>query len=386
MGRLIDGQWVTNDLGSDAQGNYVRQVTQFRHQIAGGIDNDNDKIIYYPVEVGRYRLIVSSACGWSHRCLMIRAMKGLQHVIPVTYVEPYMGENGWKSYDSSSSSETAVNDMERHITKEVLFQGQVGDDDDDNNGSSTKNYEVPQYLHELYVLAKSDYTGRASVPVLWDSKTCTIVNNESSDLVQIFLKSFDSLVGKKSIATNSLRDVDLLPDNTKQEIQEMIDSNYATVNNGVYKCGFATTQEAYDAACTKLFDRLQYLDELLGKQRYLMGDTITLADICLFPTLYRFDTVYYTHFKCNVQHLYEYVNLWNYTREIYQIPGISDTCNMDEIKKHYYTSHESIHPRRYIPLGPRNINFNEPHTRDNKMVGANNENSKNDSHQGQQRI
>ena len=371
MGRLIDGQWVTDDLGSDAKGNYVRQVTQFRHQIGGGNET-------YPVveAVGRYRLIVSGACGWSHRCLIIRAMKGLQHVIPVTYVEPYMGENGWKFYDSSSDD--IVNDTERTITKEMLF----GSDDDND-----RNYELPQYLHELYVIAKSDYTGRASVPVLWDSKTCTIVNNESSDLVQIFLNSFDTLVVDKKTTmkdtTNLLRDIDLLPDNTKQEIQEMIDTNYATVNNGVYKCGFATTQEAYDVACTALFDRLQYLDDLLGTQRYLMGNKITLADVCLFPTLYRFDAVYHTHFKCNIQHLYEYINLWNYTREIYQISGVSDTCNMDEIKKHYYTSHESIHPRRYIPLGPRNINFNEPHTRD-KMVEVNNKNSNNI--QGRQRI
>jgi putative glutathione S-transferase len=324
MGRLIDGQWVTEDLGTNAQGKYVRRATQFRNKIPSE---------EFPVQAGRYRLFVGLACGWSHRVLLLRAMKGLEEVIPITVTDAHMGENGWTFGDEG-------------ISGTVLYS---------NPTDQQKEIRI-KAMHELYVLAKPDYTGRASVPVLWDTTTGTIVNNESSDIVPILAKEFDSLATRTSTLT---------PEGMEESIPEMIQTNYGPINNGVYKCGFASSQEAYTEAAVALFGRLDELEELLGRQRYLIGDQLTLADLCLFPTLYRFDEVYYTHFKCNRKHLYEYKNLWGWAREIYQTAGVKDTCNMKQIKEHYYTSHESIHPRRYIPLGP-DVDFDEPHGRDTK--------------------
>ena len=326
MGRLLEGEWIANDLGSDAQGRYVRRATQFRSQIPSP---------EFPVEGnGRYILVLSHACGWSHRVLLVRAIKGLEDAIPVVFCDPFMGqEKGWTL-------------GEKGIVADVLF-------------AKGQKLDAPlKCLYELYLLAKTDYTGRASVPVLWDTHTGTIVSNESSDIIQFLCKEFEDFANNKG--------VDLLPESIgKDAIDEMTKTNYGPVNNGVYKCGFASSQEAYTEAATALFDRLDELEELLSKQRYLMGSQITLADLCLFPTIYRFDHVYYTHFKCSKQHIYEYPNLWGWCKEIFQMPGVADTCDMDKIREHYFTSHESIHPRRYIPLAPK-INFSEVHGRDEK--------------------
>lgn len=323
MGRLLDGKWITQDLGGDAKGRYVRRATQFRN-------------VDIPAEVGRYLLIVGAPCGWSHRTLLVRAIQGLEEAVPVIFTEAFMGENGWT--------------FKEPIDGTTLFQ---------NPTEEQKEGKVQiKALHELYVSAQADYTGRASVPVLWDTYDGKIVNNESSDIVKIFLNQFESLAKTPN--------AHILPAEKETSIQEMIQANYGPINNGVYRCGFANSQEAYQEAAETLFARLDEIEDLLSRQRYLIGtDHITLADLCLFPTLYRFDSVYYTHFKCSKKHIYEYPNLWGYLRELYQQPGVGETCRMDEIREHYFTSHESIHPRRYIPLCP-DLNFDEPHGRDAK--------------------
>lgn len=331
MGRLVEGKWITQDLGTgqdlgkDAQGRYMRDATQFRETTVAA-------------ETNRYKLIVGSPCGWSHRVLLVRALKGLEKVLPVIYSDAYMGDDGWTFKGHGHGG----------ITAGELYTdpGAAGHDNPD--------HIVVDKIHQLYTLAKSDYTGRASVPVLWDCKIGTIVNNESSDLIYILANDFDAW---------ATRSVDLVPADLKDSIDDMIKANYMPVNNGVYRCGFASSQEAYTEAAKELFNRLDELEELLGCQRYLCSQTqITLADLCLFPTIYRFDMIYYTHFKCNKRHIYEYPNLWGWTREIYQLDGVADTCDMEKCCIHYYTSHESVHPRKYIPLGP-DINFNEPHGR-----------------------
>jgi len=322
MGRLLDGKWITQDLGPDAQGRFVRRATQFR----------SSSVEPTP---GRYLLILSAACGWSHRTLLVRALQGLQEVISVIYADAYMGEDGWTFGEG--------------ISGETLFR----------EPTEEQRAVCIKAMHQLYVLANPNYTGRASVPVLWDRDKGTIVNNESSDIVKLLLNEFSPLAKTPR---------DLVSSDRETAIQEMIRQNYGPINNGVYRCGFAASQTAYDEAAQALFQRLEELEVLLGQQRYLMGDSLTLADICLFPTLYRFDHVYYTHFKCSKKHLYEYPNLWGWTRELYQCPGVADTCDLENIREHYFTSHESIHPRRYIPI-MADIDFDAPHGRDVIQLG-----------------
>jgi putative glutathione S-transferase len=330
MGRLLDGKWITHDLGTDAQGRYVRRATQFRN-------TDVTDVV-----AGRYILILASACGWSHRTMLVRALQGLEEAIPVVICDAFMGEQGWT--------------IERGISGETLFQEKAKQE-----GVNVKT------VHDLYVLAQSDYTGRASVPVLWDTKEGTIVNNESSDIVKLMLNSSFAPLAKTPNPHIMPAANQELSSSSSAAQEKMIQANYGPINNGVYRCGFASNQQAYQESAVALFERLDQLEELLGQQRYLMGNEhATLADLCLFPTLYRFDHVYYTHFKCNKKHIYEYPNLWGWTREIYQMPGVKETCHMDHIREHYYTSHESVHPRRFIPLGPH-LNFVEPHGRDEKQ-------------------
>lgn len=310
MGRLLDGEWVTADLGPDAEGRYVRRATQFRDWVRA------DGSTPYAPTRGRYVLYASWACGWTHRALLARAVKKLEEVIPVIYAVPFMGEQGWG------------------------FEGA-----DTVNGAD--------WLWQVYRKARADYTGRASVPVLWDTETGTIVSNESTDLVKMFDREFDAY-GDSTVR--------LYPEGLEDAIEAMVAANYGPINNGVYRAGFARTQEAHAEAVTELFGRLDYLEEHLAARRYLMGDAPTAADFCLFPTLHRFDAVYYTHFKCNLRHLYEYDNLWAYARDLYSLPGVAGTCDLEQAKEHYYTSHESIHPRRYVPLGPV-VDWEEPQDR-----------------------
>jgi putative glutathione S-transferase len=311
MGRLIDGRWSTGDLGADERGRFVRRAAKFRNKVTA------DGSSGFPAEADRYHMYVQHACGWSHRALIARALKGLDEVVPISVVHPFMGEDGW------------------------TFEGTV----DPIQGKT--------FLYEVYTTAQSDYTGRASVPVLWDKKKSTIVSNESIDIVQSFDREFGAFTRDSA---------PLFPKGREQEIEAMMQTNYEPIQNGVYKAGFAANQEAHEEAVRPMFARLDELEQLLGRQRYLLGNEVTAADWYLFPTIYRFDTVYYIHFKCSVRRITDYPNLWGWTRDLYQTPGIAATCSMDDIKRHYYTSHESVHPRRYIPLGP-DIDFDAPHDR-----------------------
>lgn len=313
MGRLIDGQWSNHDLGPDEKGRYVRRATQFRRWVT------SDGASAFPAAARRYHLYISHACGWSHRTMLFRALKGLSEVVTVSVTEPFMGSEGW----TFASGTDPINDAGK--------------------------------LYEIYLRAKEDYTGRVSVPVLWDSETRTIVSNESSDIIAMFDSAFDGVGGRG--------DLTLFSEAHAEEIKAHISANYQAVNNGVYRAGFAGSQQAYEEAVVALFERLDELEALLSTRRYLCGDTLTAADLCLFPTLYRFDPVYYVHFKCNLRRLRDYPNLWGYTRDIYQTPGVAETCHLEQIKTHYYTSHESISPRRLVPLGPI-IDYDEPHGRE----------------------
>ena len=254
-------------------------------------------------EGGRYHLYVSKACPWAHRTLILRALKGLEKAIPVFYAGPYMGENGWE-YDSGGI----------------------------------------RYLHELYARAKPDYTGRVSVPVLWDSNTQAIVNNESSEIIRMLNREFDALAAKKL--------PDLYPESLRSEIDAVNDRVYRAVNNGVYRAGFATVQEKYEEAVSELFATLDWLEKRLARRRWLCGARITEADVRLFTTLARFDAVYYSHFKCNLRRLVDYPRLWRYTRRFYALPGVARTVDLAEIKSHYYRSMKHINPTQIVPKGP----------------------------------
>jgi putative glutathione S-transferase len=316
MGQLIDGEWQTAALAASTTGEFVRPSSAFRHWVKAGDEG------LFPALPGRYHLYVSRACPWCHRTLLARVAKRLENIISVGYVEPFVFDRGWTF--SKPDPLTGV-----------------------------------RYVHELYSQADPLYTGRATVPVLWDKETHTIVNNESGDIIRMFNREFDEL-------TNEL--TDFYPEAYSKEIDEINDRVYETVNNGVYRAGFATSQSAYETAVQLLFESFDWLEERLQRNRYLIGDMVTEADWRLFPTLVRFDAVYYGHFKCNLRHVYEYPALWGYTRELYQMHGNSATVSLDEYKMHYYGSHRNLNPGGIIPLGPR-LDFLAPHGR-GKVVSA----------------
>lgn len=306
MGKMIDGTWRTETWIRDNKGRFQREPTTFHDRVEDEPDAD------FPAEAGRYHLYVSYACPWAHRTLMVRKLMGLEDTIDVSVVHPHMLEDGW--------------------TFDTNFAGTTGD-----------KAQKKDFLRELYAAADPDYSGRVTVPILWDTTTNTIVNNESREIIRMFSTSF------REVATES---IDLWPSKYRDKVDAAIDAIYEPVNNGVYRAGFATTQEAYEEAVTELFEALHHWDEHLDKNRYLCGDVLTEADICMFTTLVRFDPVYYGHFKCNLKHVYEFENLWNYTLELYQLDDLADTCHFDHIKSHYYYSHESINPSRIVPKGP----------------------------------
>ncbi len=309
MGRLVDGRWSADDIGTDASGRFVRRPTQFRAEVTA------DGASGFRAEPGRYHLYVSHACGWSHRALLFRALKRLEHVIGVTYVEPVMLDEGWELADGADP---------------VLGK---------------------RRLHEIYTAARADYTGRASVPVLWDTEQATIVSNESIDITRSFDSAFDTFGdASRHFFTPGRED----------EIEAMNAASYESVCNGVYRAGFAASQEAHEEAARAIFARLDELERVLAKQRFLLGSELTAADLYLFPTIFRFDAIYYVHFKCCLRRIVDYPSLWGWTRDVYQHPGVSDTCRLDICKLHYYRSHRSIHPRGYVPVGP-DIDFDEPH-------------------------
>jgi len=323
MGLLVDGVWQPDagDRAKDAaanNGRFQRSETAFRNWVTpdgrpGPTGHDG-----FAAAPGRYHLYVSLACPWAHRALIMRTLKGLEQIIPVSVTHWLMGEQGWTFAPGEG------------VVPDPLFNS--------------------RYLHELYSRADPQYTGRASVPVLWDQHTQTIVNNESSEIIRMFGSAFDKV---------GARPGEYYPADRRAEIDAVNARVYDTLNNGVYKAGFATTQSAYEEAVAPLFETLDWLEERLAQSRFVCGDTLTEADIRLFTTLIRFDAVYHGHFKCNLRRIVDYRALWAYTRDLYQLPGVAATVSFLHIKRHYYQSHKSINPSGIVPLGPL-LDLEEP--------------------------
>ncbi len=325
MGLLVDGTWQDDtgkEFGSrDKNGHFVRTTTTFRNFVtADGSPGPTGKG-GFPAEPGRYHLYVSLACPWAHRTLIFRKLKKLEAVISLSVMAAVLSRKGWE------------------------FGTEPGATLDTVNGKST--------LADIYLLADPRYSGRASVPVLWDKKQRTIVSNESSEIIRMLNSAFDAFTDVHT---------DYYPVELRAEIDRINEIVYPNVNNGVYRAGFATTQAAYEEAARALFATLDQLEQRLSRQRYLVGRQITEADWRLFTTLVRFDAVYYSHFKCNVRRITDYPNLWSYLRDLYQVPGVAETVSLDHIKRHYYGSHRNLNPSGIVPIGPL-IDFTLPHDR-----------------------
>jgi len=316
VNQFIDGEWVTEYDPTAEDGSFQRQPTTFR-----------DRVDAEGVEAGRYHLYVSYACPWAHRTLVTRKLLGLEDAISVDVVDPYRDDGGWQ------------------FTPE-------------KDGCTTDSIHGSDYLREVYVEADADYTGRVTVPVLWDKREETIVNNESREIMRNLTTAFAELGNG----------IDLAPADRRADIDSVLDDIYEPINNGVYRTGFAETQSAYDEAVTELFEALDRWDSVLSDQRYLVGDRLTEADIAMYTTLVRFDEVYHTHFMCNHKLVREYDNLWPYLRDLYQTPGFGETTHMDHIKEHYYTTHPDVSPKRIVPMGPT-PDFGKPHDRDSLAGG-----------------
>ncbi len=324
MGQLIDGKWDTAWYDTKSTGGKFKRTTAgFRNWITPDGEPGSSGTGGFPAESGRYHLYVSYACPWAHRTLIFRALKGLEDHISVSVVHPDMLDDGW--------------------TFETDFAGATGDD----------LFGKP-FLRDIYTQAQPDVSGRVTVPILWDKKTGQIVSNESSEIIRMLNSAFNDLTGN---------DTDYYPEDLREQIDTINARVYDEVNNGVYKSGFATTQEAYDEAVVTLFDALDWLEGILSENRYLTGDRLTEADWRLFTTLVRFDLVYHLHFKCNRKRIIDYPNLWGYTRELYQVAGVANTVHFDHIVRHYHYSHDTINPNRIIPINPV-LDWDAPHGRD----------------------
>ncbi len=322
MGMLIDGVW--HDVWYDTKetrGHFKRQESRFRNYVTADGSAGPSGEGGFKAEAGRYHLYVSLACPWAHRTLIFRKLKKLEDLISVSIVDPYMLENGWEFKDRNGG------------TKDDLF------------GSD--------YLWQVYTRADPNYSGRVTVPVLWDKQKNTIVSNESAEIIRMFNTAFNGLTGSTD---------DFYPEDLRKDIDALNAEIYDKVNNGVYKCGFATTQDAYESHVGPLFDMLDTLEARLSKGRYLFGDRMTEADWRLFTTLVRFDPVYVGHFKCNIRRIADYPNLWGYLKDLYQTPGIADTVDFYHIKHHYYGSHRMINPTGIVPSGPM-MDLESPHGR-----------------------
>jgi len=327
MGLLIEGKWHDRWYDTkDNNGEFIREDSQFRSWITPNGSAGPSGVAGFPAEPGRYHLYVSLACPWAHRTLIFRKLKSLEEIIAVSIVHPYMLDQGWVFDD---------------------WKGETGD-----------NLYGSKCLHEHYARAKSEYTGRVTVPVLWDIQRETIVSNESSEIIRMFNSSFNEFTPVKT---------DYYPEDLLEEIDLINENIYQNLNNGVYRCGFATTQEAYQSAFNRLFACLEELESRLSKQRFLLGGIITEADWRLFTTLVRFDAVYFSHFKTNKRRISDYPELSGYVRDLYQQPGIAETVNMEHIKQHYYYSHNTINPSQIVPEGPE-VNFTAPHQRHKQFV------------------
>ncbi|QKT02940.1 glutathione S-transferase family protein [Ectothiorhodospiraceae bacterium 2226] len=316
MERLVNGVWREFSSYSNEEGRFERWESPFREWVTpDGRDG-------FAPEPGRYHLYVSLACPWAHRTLIFRTLKKLDDVISVSVVDPIMGPRSWHFSDGPGCIPDTVNNF--------------------------------RYLYEAYLTADPRFTGVVTVPVLWDKRGRTIVNNESSEIIRMLNSAFDAYGDAQ---------VDFYPEALRADIDAVNERVYDNVNNGVYKAGFATSQGVYEEAYEALFETLDHLEERLAHQRYLVGPRLTEADWRLFTTLVRFDSVYVGHFKCNRRRLVDYPNLWAYTRELYQIPGVAVTVNLDHIKRHYYQSHRDINPSGIVPRGPE-LDFNAPHDRE----------------------
>lgn len=322
MGMLVDGKWQTQPVETDNSGRFVRRESRFRNWVTRdgvpGPTGDGG----FKAEPGRYHLYVSYACPWAHRTLIMRKLKGLEDIIGLSVVHWHMGDDGW-------TFETGIG-----VVPDKLHNA--------------------RFLREVYTRADPSYTGRVTVPVLYDARSDTIVNNESAEIIRMFNGAFDEV---------GARHGDYYPESLRAEIDAINDRVYEAVNNGVYECGFARSQGAYDQAVEELFAELDSLEDILARQHYLAGDTLTEADVRLFTTLVRFDPVYHIHFKCSRHRLIEYDNLYGFTRELYQLPGVSETVNFDHIRRHYYGSHEGVNPTGIVAAMPA-MDLQAAHGRD----------------------
>jgi putative glutathione S-transferase len=320
MGLLVDGVWQQEGQRTK-DGYFIRPTTKFRNWVTADGSLGPSGSGGFKAEAGRYHLYVSLACPWAHRTIIFRKLKGLENVVSLSVVSPDMLEDGWTFNQDEGSTGDAV------------------------NGKSK--------LSEIYLMADPRYSGRVSVPVLWDKARKTIVNNESAEIIRMFNSAFDAFTNVRT---------DYYPEPLRGEIDRVNELVFVNINNGVYRAGFATAQAAYEQAFRNLFDALDEIEQILSRQRYLVGKTITEADWRLFPTLVRFDAVYYSHFKCNWRHVYEYPNLGNYVRDLYQQPGVAETVSLAQIKRHYYGSQRQVNPTGIVPLGPQ-LDFSAPHDR-----------------------
>ncbi len=317
MGQLVNGKWVTDQIVvKEKDGRFRRKAMAFRNWIKA------DGSTPFTPDANRYHLYVANACPWAHRAMIFRKLRGLEKSISISIVDTLMFDNGWRFREGEGYIPDVINHKD--------------------------------FLYEVYVTADPEFTGRVTVPVLWDKWNNTIVNNESSEIIRMLNSEFHA------IATDG---IDYYPDHLAADIDTINERIYHTVNNGVYKCGFARSQEAYEESAVAMFETLDYLEERLSQQRYLIDEQITEADWRLFTTLVRFDPVYVGHFKCNLKRIADYPNLSNYLRDLYQQPGIAQTVDLVQIKEHYYRSHESINPSRVVPLGPK-VDYAQPHDRD----------------------
>ncbi|EDQ06102.1 Glutathionyl-hydroquinone reductase YqjG [Sulfitobacter indolifex] len=323
MGLLVDGKWQDKWYDTKSSGGkFERSEAKFRNWVTADGSAGPSGEGGFKAESGRYHLYVSYACPWAHRALIFRQLKGLEDHIGVSVVHPEMLGEGW--------------------TFDADFPGATGD----------TLFGLP-YARDIYTRADPKFTGRVTVPILWDKERETIVSNESAEIIRMFNSAFDEITGNSN---------DYYPTELHDRIEEVNARVYDTLNNGVYKAGFATTQEAYDAAVHPLFDTLDWIEDILSQNRYLAGDKMTEADWRLFTTLVRFDKVYHLHFKCNRKRIVDYPNLWAYTRELYQVSGVAETVNFDHIVRHYHYSHDTINPNRIIPINPV-LEFSAPHGR-----------------------
>ncbi|MDY6924113.1 MAG: glutathione S-transferase family protein [Pseudomonadota bacterium] len=313
MGQLVDGKWRLGEVFAEADGRFKRKESRFRNWVtadgAPGPDGEGG----FTAEPGRYHLYVSLACPWAHRTLIMRRFKGLEAMIDVSTVHWLMRDNGW------------------------TFQPGPGVTGDPIHGAD--------FLHQVYTAADAGYTGKVTVPVLWDRQRGTIVSNESADIIRMFNSAFDGVGAAAG---------DYYPEALRPEIDAVNERVYATLNNGVYRAGFATRQDAYDEAVGPLFDTLDWLEQRLEQSEWLTGDRLTEADIRLFTTLIRFDLVYHGHFKCNLRRIVDYPALWRYLRAFHTLPGVSGTVDVEHIKRHYYESHRQLNPSGVVPAGPAN--------------------------------